>query len=423
MAGVTLLVEGGRVPISGALQPAHVEIAERTIAAVTVGHALPRVHGDATLDATGCTVLPGFIDVHVHGALDADTMDAATMDAATMDGDVGALARMARFASHHGVTAFLPTTMTADAAATLAAVQGVAAAGARPHANGAVILGVHLEGPFISPRFPGAQPASAIRPPDLIEFDRLCAAGPVRTITLAPELPGSLDIIRKAQERGIVAVAGHTAATYAECETAIAAGIRQATHTYNAMTGLHHREPGTLGSVLSNDHVYAQLIADNIHVHPAAMKILARCKGIERTILITDAMRAAGMPPGRYDLGGQAVTVTEGVGGRAGECRLPDGTLAGSVLTMERALANFNAATGLDVAQTWPTTSRTAAASLGVAHERGELKAGYVADVTLLDDAGDVVATVVQGRIVYLRDRERLRAHRGDHDPDGPGDL
>jgi N-acetylglucosamine-6-phosphate deacetylase len=399
--------------VAGRLQLAQVEIAGATIGALHVDGAMPAGAHGATLDASGCTVLPGFLDVHVHGAMGADTMDA----------DPAALAHMARFAAHHGVTAFLPTTMTADAAATLAAVQAVAAVGERPHPNGATSLGVHLEGPFISPRFPGAQPASAIRSPDIAEFDALCAAGPVRMITLAPEMPGALALIRKARAAGVVVVAGHTAATYAECEAGITAGIRQATHTYNAMSGLHHREPGTLGSVLSNDSVYAQLIADNIHVHPAAMKILARCKGMARTLLITDAMRAVGLPPGHYDLGGQTVTVTAGVGSHPGECRLADGTLAGSVLTLERGLANFIAATGLALADAWPTTSLTPAMALGLDRTRGKLEPGYRADLVLLDDGGEVVATVVQGRVVYLREGERLRAHGGDHDPDGPGAL
>jgi N-acetylglucosamine-6-phosphate deacetylase len=417
IARVTLTVHGGRAPVAGALQPVYVEIAGPTFARVDAAEAVSGANEAATLDASGCTLLPGFIDVHVHGAAGADTMD----------GDPAALARMARFFAHHGVTAFLPTTMTASAASTLTAVQGVAAAGERPHPNGAAILGVHLEGPFISPRFPGAQAIGDIRPPDLVEFRTLCAAGPVRMITLAPEMPGALDVIEEARSRAIVVVTGHTAATYAECEAGIAAGVSQATHTYNAMSGLHHREPGTLGSILSNDHVYAQLIADNIHVHPAAMKILARCKGMMRTILITDAIRAAGLAPGRYDLGGQEVTVTivaTGVGGELqGQCRLADGTLAGSVLTMERALANFGAATGLGLAEIWPAASLSAATSLGLDQVRGKLASGYLADLVLLDETGEVAATVVQGRVVYLRDAGRLRANGGDHNPDGPGSL
>lgn len=392
--------------------PAALTCANGRIAALSAdGASVDPPQDAAMLDATGCHILPGLIDAHVHGAVDCDTMD-ATPDA---------LARMARFFAQHGVTAFLPTTMTADPAATLAAVEGVAVVctvpGEQPHPNGAAILGVHLEGPFISPKFPGAQPADAIRPPDLDEFATYCAAGPVRMITLAPEIPGAHDLIHAATARGIIAVAGHTAATYDECEAGIAAGITQATHTYNAMTGLHHRNPGTLGSVLTNDAVYAQLIADTIHVHPAAMQVLARCKGIARTILITDAMRAAGLPPGDYALGGQPVHVQDN------ECRLPDGTLAGSVLTLERGVQHFAAATGMSWTTAWQAGAATPAAALGLGRERGDLTPGKRADLVLVDETGEVAATVIGGRVVYLREPERLRGNRSEHDPDGPGSL
>lgn len=395
----TLLIHGGHLPAGSTLAPGEVLIVDGRMAAGDAPAAA------ATLDASGCTVLPGLIDVHVHGAVGADTMD----------GDPAGLARMAQFFARHGVTAFLATTMTGSHAATLAAVRAVAAAGPLPHANGAACLGVHLEGPYLSPRFPGAQLSDAIRPADLREFAELVAAGPVRMITLAPEQPGGLDLTAAAVRRGIVAVTGHTAATYAECEAAIAAGITQATHTYNAMTGLHHRQPGTLGSVLTNDAVYAQLIADNVHVHPAAMRVLARCKGVARTVLITDAMRATGLPPGEYDLGGQLATVANG------ECRLADGTLAGSVLTLEKGLANFLAAAGLALATGWPASSAAAASSLGLHAEYGRIAPGARGDLVLLDAALTVVATVVGGRVVYLRDNDRLGGDRSDQDPDGPG--
>jgi N-acetylglucosamine-6-phosphate deacetylase len=344
-----------------------------------------------TLNAAGCFILPGFIDLHIHGSAGADVMDA--------NGDQ--LTTMAGFLATRGVTSFLATTMTALPAATLAAVSAVA--DYRPRQQvGARLLGIHLEGPYLSPRFPGAQPAESIRPPDLDEFSALAQAGPLRMITLAPEVTGAESLIKRARQLGLTVVLGHTNATYEECVRAVEWGVSQATHTYNAMRALHHRQPGTLGAVLSLDTIDAQLIADNVHVHPAGMKILARCKGVDHTILISDAIRATGLGPGEYELGGQPVTVS------GGECRLADGTLAGSILTLDRALVNLMAATGLTLAEAWPTTSRTPARSIGLAHELGALAPGYRADLVLLDQQCAVVATVVDGELVYLRDDLRM---------------
>jgi len=343
------------------------------------------------LDATGCVVLPGFVDVHVHGGDGRDTMDA----------DVEGLATMSAFFAEHGVADYMPTTMTSPHGDILAAVRAVAQAYDR-NLGGARILGVHLEGPYISPAYPGAQPPDAIREPNLEEFNELTGAGPVRMITLAGEQPGAIELIKEARAQDVTVVVGHTNATYDQCMAAFEAGASQATHTYNAMTGLHHRRPGTLGAVLSTDDVYAELIADNIHVHPAAMNILARCKGPEHTVLITDAIRATGMAEGEYDLGGQTVTM------RDGQCRLADGTLAGSVLTMEVALKNFMAASGWPLGKAWPTTSRTPAESVGLGDELGSIRAGYLADLVLLDRDLNVVATIVGGEVAYLRDEERL---------------
>lgn len=399
-----LLIRGGELPAeflpaaaahspasanhSGFVQ-ADLAIAEGRIVAVDTELS---VTGSPVFDASDCLLLPGFIDVHVHGGAGSDVMDAS----------VEGLANMARFFASHGVTAFLPTTMTAPHAPTLQAVQAVAEFTPPPR-GGARILGVHLEGPYISAKFPGAQPATFIRPPNLDEVDELLRAGFVRMITLAPEVEGAEALIRRSVSQGVVAVLGHTNATYEECERAIAWGATGATHTYNAMSGLHHRRPGALGAVLSNDALYAQLIADNIHVHPAAMNILARCKGVERSVLITDAIRAAGLGSGEYDLGGQPVTVQNG------ECRLADGTLAGSLLTMERALLNFMAATGLPLAAAWPTTSRTPARWLGLDHALGSLQPGYHADLVLLNTRLEVMATVVGGEVVYVQAGEQLR--------------
>lgn len=405
-----LRIIGGQVPaefLPGAVWTApgfvrgEVLIGEGRIAAVET---LLEAGAVPTLDVTGGFVLPGFVDVHVHGAMGRDTMDA----------DAAGLAEMARFFARHGVTGFFATTMTASHQATLDAVRAVAAYGSDT-LGGARILGVHLEGPYLSPEFPGAQLASDIRPADLAEFGELAEAGPVRMITLAPEQPGGAALIGEARRRGITVVAGHTSATYEQFEEAVELGVSQATHTYNAMTGLHHRRPGTLGAVLADDRVDAQLIADNIHVHPAAMKILARCKGVGRTVLITDAMRAAGLSPGEYELGGQPVYVSEG------QCRLADGTLAGSVLTLERGLANFMAASGLSLAEAWPAAGRTPAVSIGQGAETGAIAPGARGDLTVLDAAGEVIATVVDGRVAFVREAERLRGDFGDDHALGPG--
>ncbi len=352
------------------------------------------------LDGSDCTLLPGFIDVHIHGSGGADMMDATPESLETMS----------RFLAQHGVTGFYATTVSASHSATLAAVENVAryvdqdqSGNDDGQITGARIMGVHLEGPYLNPQFPGAQNPDHLRPPSVTEFEELLAAGPVRMITLAPEVPGAEALIGAALAAGVRVVLGHTAATFEEASAAIEAGVSQATHTYNAMTGLHHRDPGTVGATLSDDGIYAQLIADGIHVHPAAMRILGRCKGPSRTLLISDANRAAGMPPGRYEMGRLPVIVKDGA------CRLEDGTLAGSVLALDAALRNFMSATGWPLVQAWPSTSLSQAQAMGIEGEVGRIRSGARADLTLLDADAEVVATVVGGRLAYLRDSWRLK--------------
>ena len=353
------------------------------------------------LDGSSCTLVPGFIDVHIHGSGGADVMDA------TPEG----LETISRFLVRHGVTGFYATTVTASRAATLAAVENAAryaesgqAGNGEEGAAGARMLGVHLEGPFLSPEFPGAQNPAHIRPPSASEFEELLRAGPVRLMTLAPEAPGADTLIGMAAAAGVKVVLGHTAATFEQATAAVDAGVSQATHTYNAMTGLHHRRPGALGATLSDDRIYAQLIADGIHVHPAAMRILGRCKGPKRTLLISDAIRAAGMPAGRYEMGRLPVIVEDGA------CRLEDGTLAGSVLTLDAALRMFMSATGWPLVQTWPATSLSQAQAMGLDGEVGSIRRGARADLVLLDSDARVAATVVGGRLAYLRDSWRLQS-------------
>ncbi len=352
------------------------------------------------VDGSGCTLLPGFIDVHIHGSGGADVMDA------TPEG----LETMSHFLVRHGVTGFYATTVTASHGATLAAVENAAQYVAHSRTGngeervaGARVLGVHLEGPFLSEAFPGAQNPAHIRPPSAAEFEELLGAGPVRMITLAPEVAGADALIGMAAAAGVRVVLGHTAATFEEATAAADAGVSQATHTYNAMTGLHHRRPGALGATLSDDRIYAQLIADGVHVHPAAMRILGRCKGPTRTLLISDAIGAAGMPEGRYEMGRLPVFVQDGA------CRLEDGTLAGSVLTLDTALRNFMSATGWPLVQAWPATSLSQAQAMGIDREVGRVRRGARADLVLLDSEVQVAATVVGGRLAYLRDSWRLQ--------------
>ena len=336
------------------------------------------------IDAGGLSLLPGFIDLHVHGALGHELMDASP------DG----LRAMAQFYARHGVTAFLPTTWTAPREATLNALRTVADLQG-PVEGGATIVGAHLEGPYLNPSKCGAQDPQFIRRAEQREALEFLATGVVRLLALAPEFPENLWLIEECVRRGIAVSAAHTAATYDEIREAARRGLRQATHSYNAMTGLGHREPGTVGAILSLPQIRCELIADNIHVHPAAMRVLVQAKRPERVILITDAIRGAGMPEGDYPIGDRIVQI------RDGAARLPDGTLAGSVLTMERALQNILRAADVSLRAAWPMTSLNAARAIGLSASKGSLEVGKDADVVLLDSVMEVCLTVAEGRIVY----------------------
>ncbi|GLV54021.1 N-acetylglucosamine-6-phosphate deacetylase [Dictyobacter sp. S3.2.2.5] len=339
----------------------------------------------AVVDASGCTIVPGFIDVHVHGAAGYDTMDATPE----------ALHGMAEFFAAHGVTSFLPTTVTAEHTALLAAIANVAQC-QQSYQRGARILGVHLEGPYLSEVHPGAQPVQHIRPADRAEYTQLFAQDNIRLISLAPEKAENLALIEYARSQGAVVAVGHSAASYDDVMQAVKAGLTQACHTFNGMAGLHHRTPGTVGAVLSCDDIYAQVIVDLIHLHPAVVKLLVRAKGTARTVLITDAIRAAGLPDGIYDLGGQSVSVRQGV------VSLTHGnSLAGSTLTMDQALRNVMKATGLPLVEALPMATSVPARSLGLDADLGSILPDYLADLVLLDQNLQVQATIVLGNVVY----------------------
>ena len=319
-------------------------------------------------DAATPVLLPGFIDLHVHGGGGADTMDAGTV-ART------AVRTIARQHARHGTTAMLATTMTAPLADIEAALHALAPAIAQRERGAARVLGVHLEGPYISPDKLGAQPAFA-RPPSLDELRALHAIAPIRLVTLAPEVSGMLALIPALVEMGLRVQIGHTAASYEQAVQALQQGASGFTHLFNAMSAMHHRAPGVAGAALAHAQ-FAEIIPDLLHVHPGAIR--AALRAIPGLFCVTDATAAAGMPDGDYRLGRQ--TVTKCLGG----VRLADGTLAGSTLTMDQALRNL-VAIGLTLAEASARVSRYAADYLRLP-DRGRLVPGAWADVLVLDAA------------------------------------
>lgn len=336
------------------------------------------------LDAQGYNVLPGFIDLHVHGAVGHEVMDASPTG----------LEAMSRFYASHGVTAFLATTWTAGRDSILKALELVEEMQGRIQ-DGAALLGVHLEGPYLHPARCGAQDVNLIRRAGKDEALEFLGSGVIRLLALAPEFDENLWLIDECVRRGITVSAAHTTANYEQMQRAVAHGVTQLTHSYNAMQPLGHRELGTIGAAMTLPQISCELIADNIHVHPGAQKILVDVKTPSGVILVTDAIRAAGLPEGEYMLDERSVHIHNGA------VRLPDGTLAGSVLTMERALQNVCAATGRSLAEMWVTSSLNPARAIGLSAQKGSLEVGKDADLIFLDESFHVRSTIVQGEIVF----------------------
>ena len=336
------------------------------------------------LDAQGHNLLPGFVDLHVHGAMGHEVMDASP----------SGLEEMARFYAAHGVTSFLATTWTASREALIKALELVEEMQGRIR-DGATLLGVHLEGPYLNPARCGAQDINLIRRAEREEALEFLDTGVIHLLALAPEFDENLWLIDECVRRGITVSAAHTTANYAQMQKAAEHGVTQVTHSFNAMEGLGHRELGTIGAAMSLPQISCELIADNIHVHPAAQKILVDVKTPSGVILVTDAIRAAGLPDGDYQLDDRSVHIQDGA------VRLPNGTLAGSVLTMERALKNVCAASGRPLSEMWITSSLNAARAIGVSARKGSLEVGKDADLVLLDESFQVQWTVVQGEVVF----------------------
>lgn len=330
-------------------------------------------------------IVPGFIDMHVHGGNGADFMDATPQAARAI----------AAFHGRHGTTSMLATTLTAPKPDIDRAMAAVAQAIAEDDGTGARLLGVHLEGPFLSPRWPGAQNPAYIVPPDQEWVEDWLTAYPglLKQLTLAPEAEGAAPLIERLAREGVVVAAGHTDASYEQVVHAADKGLRQAVHTFNAMTGLHHRKPGTAGAVLTDDRICAEVIADGHHVHPGAIKLLTKTKTANNLILITDAVAAAGLGDGSYTLGGLEVTVANGV------ATLTHGnSLAGSTLTMIEAFRFMVRRVGLTVPEASALASANAARQLGLAARIGAIRPGMAADFVLLTPGLDIRAVYRDGR-------------------------
>ena len=320
-------------------------------------------------------VLPGFIDLHVHGAGGRDIMEGG--DAAL---------RVSQVHAHHGTTSMLATTMTAPMEDLVSAMQGLTTICQQRAAAGARVLGVHLEGPYINDHKLGAQPAFA-RPVQIDELSLLHQLAPIRLITMAPEVPGNMDLIESLCDAGYRVQIGHTMGTYEDGVLAMAKGARGFTHLFNAMTGLHHREPGMVGAALAHAQ-YAEVIPDLIHVHPGAIRVALRA--IPCLYCVSDSTAATGMPDGEYRLGSHKVFKC------LGGVRLADGTLAGSTLTLDQALRNLVDTLGLSVLDASKRVSTHAADYLGVG-DRGRLATGAWADVVVLDRDLQLQSVYIEG--------------------------
>jgi N-acetylglucosamine-6-phosphate deacetylase len=367
-----LVVEDGQI----------VDVSSRSHSEVPSGKVVD--FGDAAL-------APGYFDIHIHGGAGLDAMRASADE----------LPRLGKFLTTHGVTGYFPTTVAAPLDSTCAALERLAdlieadaadkddksdAVQARP-------LGIHLEGPFLSHKRRGVHPPENLVEPTIAIFERLwqAARGHVRMLTIAPEIPGAMEVIAEAARRGVCVSIGHSDAVLSTAQDAVKAGARHATHTFNAMRPLDHRDPGIVGEVLSNDALSADMIVDGIHVEPAVVKIFMRAKGSDRAVLITDAISATGMPDGRYKLGPIEVDVKDG------KCT-SGGSLAGSVLTMDRAVRNVTQFAGWSLRDAVRVASLNPARAVGMAASRGILAAGADADFIVLTAAGDVLRTFVRGR-------------------------
>lgn len=372
----TLLLHAGRAVTPAAeISDAGILIHDGTIEAVGPREALRLPAGAEEIREPEAIAIPGFLDVHIHGAGGSDVME----------GTRQAIGTVARAIAEHGTTSFLATTVTASAEDTSRSIEGISHYIEHQHEEDAVrseVLGIHFEGPFLSPTRRGVHPQEWLQLPSVELLGRFlkAARGTARLLTIAPELPGAASCIEAAHTAGLVVAMGHTDATYEQARAAIARGVRHAVHVYNAMRPFTHRDPGVIGAVLTSPEVTAELIADGVHVEDGAMRLLLQAKGAERVILVSDGTAATGMPDGKYKLGPLEVTVSGGV------CRNAEGKLAGSTLTLDRALRNI-VALGFSLPDAVRMLTQNPALLLGLEFKKGALRPGADADIVLLDSS------------------------------------
>ena len=349
----------------------------------TIQHIQTEVPIDCdVIDAKGMYIAPGLIDVHVHGSCGADTMDQTTE----------AIKLMSAGIAKNGVTSFLPTTMTMSPKDIYGALDVVRECMGQS-LNGAKVLGAHMEGPFINMIYKGAQPEQYIIKPSYQFIKDYTDV--IRLVSYAPEMDEDYSFIKEVKEKTDITLSiGHTNATYDQTKEAFSLGCSHVTHLFNAMTPLNHREPGVVGASLTSD-VFTELIADTIHVNKHLFQFVLDNKGKEKIVLITDSMRAGCMKDGQYDLGGQPVVVKDGV------ARLESGNLAGSVLTLNKAIYNFLQNTNATVAEVIHMASLNPATSIGVSNRKGSLEIGKDADIAIFDEEMNCYLSIVEGREVY----------------------